>query len=349
MTSLLLANQTEFNTVKVGQNFSAVIGSFDSSFADYLHQLDAIEYVEPNQKYKAAHVLDKRSMQTDPAVKSWGLSRISQRNLGDLRASAYDDSIEGDGVHVYIFDTGINAHHPDFEGRVVSEGNFVDTEPDKDTSGHGTHVAGTVGGATFGVAKKVQLHSVKVLDHQGDGDTVALIKALSHVSKVAPPGKSIINLSLVGPHSQAIDDAIATAANDHNIPVFVAAGNSADDACLYTPSSNPFVMTVGATTKNDEIASFSSYGSCVQLYAPGEDIISAWNDGDSHSMRGTSMANPHVSGIAALLLSQRSYVSVNDLYADMQAMATKDMIKVPDTKMNLPNNNLLAFTGFSSH
>lgn len=95
MTSLLLSNQTEFNTVKVGQNFSAVIGSFDTAFADYLHRLDAIEYVEPNQKYTAARALDKRTRQTDPAVRSWGLSRISQRNPGNLGASAYDDSIEG--------------------------------------------------------------------------------------------------------------------------------------------------------------------------------------------------------------------------------------------------------------
>lgn len=167
--------------------------------------------------------------------------------------------------------------------------------------------------------------------------------AIAMVSAKAEPGKSIINLSLSGPRSQTIDDALTSAAVDHGIPVFVAAGNTGDDACQYTPAANPAVFAVGASDRQDNVAVFSSFGKCVRMYAPGVDITSSWLGTDSHSMDGTSMANPHVAGIAALLLGQKSYPSVNDLYQELMNLASKDVLHMSPASKDYDNYNLLAY------
>lgn len=151
----------------------------------------------------------------------------------------------------------------------------------------GTHVAGTVGGNTYGVAKHASLHGVKILDKNGDGTTAALVQAISHITQTAKPGRTIINLSLTGPRSATIDNALSMAVKEHGIPVFASAGNSGDDACNYSPAANPDVFTVGASTEQDDIASFSSYGQCVRVYAPGSNITSSWLDAKSQVMDGT--------------------------------------------------------------
>jgi subtilisin family serine protease len=140
----------------------------------------------------------------------------------------------------------------------------------------GTHVASKIAGQLYGIAKKAKIHSVKILDKSGDGTTSTLLKGISHVIKVAEPGKSLINLSLSGPKSRMIDEILSKAARDYNIPIFASAGNSASDACFFSPSSNPDVLSVGASDLNDDVAAFSDVGECVSIYAPGSAIESAW-------------------------------------------------------------------------
>lgn len=151
----------------------------------------------------------------------------------------------------------------------------------------GTHVAGTIGGNSFGVAKRALIHGVKILDRNGDGTTSALVQAISHIVQTAQPGRTIINLSLTGPRSPTIDSALSMAVREHGIPVFASAGNSGDDACNYSPAANPDVFTVGASDSHDGIPSFSSYGQCVRVYAPGAGITSSWINDKSQTMDGT--------------------------------------------------------------
>ncbi|KAK4509377.1 uncharacterized protein ATC70_007728 [Mucor velutinosus] len=327
--------------IDIGNEFKAVVGSFNPSFVNYLSQLEDVEYVETNQVYKAAILptvskpqpyissqvssKNKRNIITQINVPSWGLARINRRNKDDMTTYSVDESAGG-GVHVYVFDSGINADHPDFAGRASMEASFIDYEDNVDYAGHGTHVAGTIGGNSYGVAKNAILHGVKILDRNGDGTTSALIQAISHVTQIAIPGRSIINLSLTGPRSQTIDDALSMAVQQHGIPIFVSAGNSGDNACDYSPSANPDVFTVGASNQNDIIPSFSSYGECVRIYAPGTNITSSWLGSESQTMDGTSMANPHVTGIAAMLMSEYDFHSASELYEAIMNIATENVL-----------------------
>jgi subtilisin family serine protease len=164
------------------------------------------------------------------------------------------------------------------------------------------------------------------LDRNGDGTTSALIQAISHVTQIAVPGRSIINLSLTGPRSQTIDNALSMAVQLHGIPVFVSAGNSGNNACAYSPSANPDVFTVGASNQDDMIPSFSSYGECVRVYAPGANITSSWLADEIQTMDGTSMANPHVTGIAAMLMSEYKFRSAYEVYEAIMSIATDNVL-----------------------
>ncbi|KAF1796662.1 peptidase S8/S53 domain-containing protein [Mucor lusitanicus] len=298
--------------IDIGKEFKAVVGSFNPSFVNYLSQLEDVEYVETNQIYKAAILptvskpqpyissqvssKSKRNIITQMNVPSWGLARINRRNKDDMTTYSVDESAGG-GVHVYVFDSGINVNHPDFGGRASMEASFIDYEDNVDYAGHGTHVAGTIGGNSYGVAKNAILHGVKILDRNGDGTTSALIQAISHITQIA-----------------------------HGIPIFVSAGNSGDNACDYSPSANPDVFTVGASNQNDIIPSFSSYGECVRIYAPGTNITSSWLGSESQTMDGTSMANPHVTGIAAMLMSEYEFHSASELYEAIMNIATENVL-----------------------
>lgn len=251
------------------------------------------------------------------------------------------------GVTVYVLDSGINISNEDFQGRASYGANFVTSEDEMDYAGHGTHVAGTIGGHVYGVAKNVQLKSVKILDKTGDGSTTGLLKALSWVSANSTPGKSIINLSLSGPKSKLVEEAIAQTAGSGNIPMIVSAGNTGDDACKYLPAASKDAFAVGATDISDTIAYYSAIGDCVRMYAPGTNILSDWFTSDTATMRldGTSMANPHVSGIAAILLAKKSYSNVQEVYSDLVAIGTKNVLKPPNVQNqnNLTIANVLAF------
>ncbi|WP_336317648.1 S8 family peptidase [Streptomyces lavendofoliae] len=227
----------------------------------------------------------------------WGLDRMDQRSGRD---GTYTYNRNGAGVTAYIIDTGIDTAHADFGGRAR---NVFDAfgGSGQDCNGHGTHVAGTVGGTTYGVAKGVQLRGVRVLDCQGSGSFSGIIAGFDWVRQNAVK-PAVANASLGGGYSAALNNA-ATALANSGVHLAVAAGNENQDACNVSPASASGTITVAASDSSDRKASFSNYGSCADLYAPGVSIPSARAGGGSTSMSGTSMASPHVSGAAALYKS----------------------------------------------
>ncbi|MEU9160198.1 S8 family peptidase [Streptomyces sp. NPDC048424] len=235
----------------------------------------------------------------------WPLDRIDQREL-PLDGS-YTYPTRAEGVTVYIVDTGINTLHQEFGGRARFGYNAVFLGSSRDCNGHGTHVAATVGGETYGVAKGVSLVGVKVADCRGSGNLSAILKGLDWVVKdaaKAPGTPAVANMSMGGTPSYALDSAVIRAVAS-GITFTVAAGNDGKDACTGSPARVPQALTVGATDASDRHAPFSSHGPCVDLSAPGVGVTSAWKDSATATARasGTSMAAPHVAGVAALVLA----------------------------------------------
>jgi len=233
----------------------------------------------------------------------WGLARISSKEPGGTTYT-YDDTA-GEGTCSYVVDTGIDVKHEEFEGRAEFLENYTQ-DPDGDGQGHGTHVAGTIGSKTYGVAKKTKLFGVKVLGDDGSGTNSGVIKGMEFVAEDAPKRKgcekgSVANMSLGGGFSQAVNDA-AAAIVDAGVFLAVAAGNEAADAKTSSPASEPKACTVGASGENDEIADFSNFGKGVDVFAPGVGIESTVPGGKTDSLDGTSMASPHVAGLGAYLL-----------------------------------------------
>jgi subtilisin family serine protease len=227
----------------------------------------------------------------------WGLDRIDQRNRP--LSGTYTYNFTGSGVRVYVIDTGIRTTHTQFGGRAS---NVFDAlgGTGADCNGHGTHVSGTVGGSTYGVAKSALLRGVRVLDCNGSGSTSGVISGVDWVTAnhISP---AVANMSLGGGVSSALDTAVNNLSNS-GVPIAVAAGNSNANACNSSPARAANAITVGSTTSTDARSSFSNFGTCVDLFAPGSGILSAWFSSNTATatLSGTSMASPHVAGVAAL-------------------------------------------------
>lgn len=292
-----------------------------------------VDYIEQDQTVSLNQLASPQNQAT------WGLDRIDQVDR-PLDSQYYFNST-GSGVNAFIIDTGIRSDHVEFTGRLMPGYNVIaDTNGTNDCNGHGTHVAGTVGGTTWGVAKGVSLIPVRVLDCTGSGSFSGVIAGIDWAANsTARP--AVANMSLGGGLSASVNAAVAGAVSK-GITMVVAAGNSSADACKYSPASEPTAITVGATTSSDAMASYSNYGTCVDIFGPGSSITSAWNTTASaiNTISGTSMATPHVTGAAALALAANTTASPAAVTSFLISNATPNRL----TALGTGSPNLLVYS-----
>ncbi|KAI0445863.1 subtilase [Xylaria telfairii] len=309
---------TRVRSFSMSNGWRATAMEADEVTASEINALDMVSYVEANQYVKAAALVAQANAPP-------GLVRLSHAQAG-ADSYVFDDSA-GEGITVYVVDTGILTTHQEFQGRATLEFNAVEGSADTDENGHGSHVSGTIGGATFGVAKNVKLIGVKVLGADGGGTNADVLDGLNFVETDVQDkkikGKAVMNMSLGGGQSNAINKAIEAIAAVGVVPV-VAAGNEAQDAANTSPASAPDAVTVGALdATTDQRASFSNFGSVVDIYGPGVDVLSVGikSNTDTETLSGTSMASPHVAGLAAYLMSLEGLNSATAVSDRMKELA----------------------------
>ncbi|MGW7687208.1 S8 family peptidase [Kribbella sp. NPDC054772] len=319
--------------VKVKDQYESSIKGFSAAMSeDQAKKLagdSRVAYVQQNQKIKVS--------QDNPP---WGLDRADQRDLP--LDKKYEPSSDAKNVNVYVIDTGIYAKHKDFGDRAsVGTDTVGDGQNGVDCMGHGSHVAGTIAGTTYGLAKGAKIIGVRVLDCQGSGSTESVVAGIDWVTKNAKK-PAVANMSLGGGADDALDAAVKASVGA-GVTYAVAAGNESADACQGSPAREPSAITVGATDNQDKRAEFSNFGKCVDLFAPGVDITSVGiTDPDSTAkMSGTSMATPHVAGGVALYLADHPDATPADVAKALVANGTPD--KVGDPGTGSPNK--LLFVG----
>ena len=298
--------------------------------AERLSQDPRVEFVEEDGEVFA---------NTTQTGATWGLDRIDQRDRPT--DGNYNYTPTGSGVNAYIIDTGIRRTHAQFGGRAfVGYDAIGDGQNSNDCNGHGTHVAGTVGGSTYGVAKAVRLYAVRVLSCTGSGSNSGVIAGVDWVKNnhVKP---AVANMSLGGGASSALDTAVNNAIAA-GVTFAVAAGNDNLDACNYSPARAVNAITVGSTTSTDARSSFSNYGTCLDIFAPGSSITSAWYTSDTatNTISGTSMASPHVAGVAALYLQNNTAASPSTVRNEIVNTASSGKL----TSINTGSPNLLLYS-----
>ncbi len=280
--------------------------TFSADSAAALQANPAVDYIEPDRVVQ----IDQDSVDVAQTGAPWGLDRIDQASLP--LNSTYNYNVTGNGVHAYIIDTGVRTTHNEFAGRIGNTYSAI-AGGVEDCNGHGTHVAGTLGGTTYGVAKQVTIHPVRVLACNGSGSISGVIAGIDWVTAdhIKP---AVANMSLGGGASASLDNAVAKSIAA-GVTYAVAAGNSNTNACNASPARLSTALTVAASTSTDSRASFSNYGSCVDLFAPGQSILSAYYTSNTAvaTLSGTSMAAPHVAGVAALYLQTVPQASPADV------------------------------------
>ncbi|PGH19684.1 subtilisin-like serine protease pepC [Polytolypa hystricis UAMH7299] len=351
------------HTFDIAGSLLGYAGQFDEEVINQVRMHPDVDYIEKDSE---VHTMGEPVTETNAP---WGLARISHRDslsFGTFNKYLYAGE-GGEGVDVYVIDTGTNIDHVDFEGRAFWGKTIPMGDEDADGNGHGTHCSGTVAGKKFGVAKKAHVYAVKVLKSNGSGTMSDVVKgvewaATSHAEKLAAAKKgkhkgfkgSAANMSLGGGKSVTLDLAV-NAAVDAGIHFAVAAGNDNADSCNYSPASAEKAVTVGASTLADERAYFSNYGKCNDIFAPGLNILSSWIGSKyaTNTISGTSMASPHVAGLLAYFLSLQpesdSGFAVADitpakLKANLIAIATKGAL----TDVPSDTTNILAWNGGGS-
>ncbi|PTV46773.1 S8 family peptidase [Acinetobacter pittii] len=318
---------------KVLQTYDAVL----KGFAIYLPDVAGTAFVEAMKKNpKVVSVENDTIMKIDATTQSnpdWGLDRIDQKNLP--LDSAYSYLQTGSGTTAYIVDTGILSTHQQFSGRVLSGYTAIsDGNGTNDCHGHGTHVAGTVGGSTYGVAKNVSLVPIRILGCDGSGASSNVIAGLDWILK---NGKkpAVVNMSLGGDANTSLDSAVENLFNNGYVMV-VAAGNSNTDACSTSPARVSKAITVAATDSTDTRASYSNYGSCVDIFAPGSQINSSWIGSNTATkvLNGTSMATPHVVGVVAEMLQSTPTATPQTISNNLLNQASNNVVKNPSGSPN---------------
>nr|QKI86383.1 subtilisin-like protease PR1A [Metarhizium flavoviride] len=314
--------------------FNGFAGSLTNEELKTLRDHPDVDFIEKDAVMRISSITEQNGA-------PWGLGRISHRQQGST-TYRYDDSA-GEGTCVYIIDTGVEVSHPEFGGRATGLRSFINGQ-NRDGHGHGTHCAGTIGSRSYGVAKNAKLFAVKVLDDQGSGSYSGIISGMDFVAQDSKsrncPNGHIASMSLGGGYSASVNQGAAALVRS-GVFLAVAAGNDNRDAQNTSPASEPTACTVGATASDDSRSTFSNYGRIVDIFAPGTGILSTWINGRTNTISGTSMATPHIAGLAAYFSALSGKTSPAALCQKIQDTSTKNVIR------NVPAGtvNFLAYNG----